>query len=127
MNHTSISSENPTQPAPSEPRPASKHQIIALEICDFVDQQHLREASTRAGHIMGILYPNGIPPGQLCDALGVLRVLDQLARIAARTHQGTDSPWRRVAAQGLLGAVLDEPGFGVTILADLDLRQRGAR
>lgn len=62
----------------------------------------------RSGEIMRILYPNGIAPEQYTDALGVVRVIDKLFRIATRKHAFGESPWKDVTGYGLLGAERDD-------------------
>lgn len=58
----------------------------------------------RSGDVMRILYPKGIHPEQMSDALAVVRVLDKLFRIATDRDALGESPWRDVAGYGLLGA-----------------------
>ena len=75
-------------------------------------QRQYGDSAGRAGAIMAILYPNGIPPHAYDDALLVVRVLDKLSRIAQRGADGKDlggeSPWSDIAGYGLLGAAMDE-------------------
>jgi hypothetical protein len=54
------------------------------------------------------LYPYGIKPEQYVDALGILRVIDKLFRIATKKDAFDESPWRDIAGYGILGAVRDE-------------------
>ena len=56
----------------------------------------------RAGEIIDILYPNGIPRGKTGDALAVVRVLDQLFRIASDRDAFGESPWRDIVGYALL-------------------------
>jgi hypothetical protein len=56
----------------------------------------------KSGAIMRILYPEGIPPQQMDDALTVVRVLDKLFRIATARDALGESPWRDVAGYALL-------------------------
>jgi len=63
------------------------------------------DSFTKAGLIMNILYPIGITPQGLAEALTVVRVLDKLNRIA--TAQGAadpmgETPWRDIAGYALL-------------------------
>jgi hypothetical protein len=70
------------------------------------------DSAGRAGQIVRILWPNGIPAYAYNDALLVVRVLDKLSRIAQRGPDGKDkggeSPWRDIAGYGLLGEAMDE-------------------
>ncbi len=56
----------------------------------------------KSGEVMRILYPDGIPPGKLDDALTVVRVLDKLFRIATDRDALGESPWKDIAGYALL-------------------------
>lgn len=56
----------------------------------------------KSGDVMRILYPDGIPPSKLDDALTVVRVLDKLFRIATDRDALGESPWRDVAGYSIL-------------------------
>ncbi len=56
----------------------------------------------KSGEVMRLLYPNGIPPEKMDDALTVVRVLDKLFRIATDRDALGESPWRDVAGYALL-------------------------
>lgn len=56
----------------------------------------------KSGSVMRILYPDGIKPEQLDDALTVVRVLDKLFRIATDRDALGESPWRDIAGYALL-------------------------
>lgn len=56
----------------------------------------------KSGAVMAILYPDGIPPEKLNDALTVVRVLDKLFRIATDRDALGESPWRDIAGYALL-------------------------
>lgn len=58
----------------------------------------------KSGKVMRILYPQGISPGQMDDALAVVRVLDKLFRIATSKDALGEDPWKDIAGYGLLGA-----------------------
>lgn len=62
----------------------------------------------KSGKILELLYPNGIQPSQYKDALGVVRVVDKLFRIATRKDAFGESPWKDICGYGLLGAVGDD-------------------
>lgn len=57
----------------------------------------------QSGDVMRILYPSGIKPEQLDDALAIVRVIDKLFRIATNKDALGESPWRDVAGYALLG------------------------
>lgn len=56
----------------------------------------------KSGEVMRILYPGGIPPDKLDDALTVVRVLDKLFRIATNRDALGESPWQDIAGYSLL-------------------------
>lgn len=56
----------------------------------------------KSGQIVRILYPDGIPPEKVDDALTVVRVLDKLFRVATDRDALGESPWRDVAGYALL-------------------------
>ena len=58
----------------------------------------------KAGKIMRVLYPEGIRPDQMDDALCIVRIVDKLFRIATDRDALGESPYRDIAGYGLLGA-----------------------
>jgi hypothetical protein len=58
----------------------------------------------KSGRVMRILYPDGVSPDQLDDALAIVRVVDKLFRIATDRDAFGEDPWRDVAGYALLGA-----------------------
>lgn len=56
----------------------------------------------KAGQVLRVLYPEGIPVEKLDDALTVVRVVDKLFRIATDRDALGESPWSDVAGYGLL-------------------------
>lgn len=62
----------------------------------------------KSGQVMRILYPDGILPEQMDDALTVVRVLDKLFRIATKKDAFGESPWKDICGYGLLGWSKDE-------------------
>lgn len=72
------------------------------------------DACVKSAAIMRILYPNGIAPHQMTDALLQVRVADKQCRIAQRGPDrkdlGGESPWMDIAGYGLRGWALDEEG-----------------
>jgi len=57
----------------------------------------------KSGEVMRILYPEGIAPEQMDDALCVVRIVDKLFRIATDRDALGESPYRDVAGYALLG------------------------
>lgn len=85
-------------------------QEIAAEIgllCGEKNESY-GDSFVTSGKILALLYPQGIQPDQMRDALGVVRVLDKLSRIANRKDAFGESPWRDVAGYGIVGAAADE-------------------
>jgi hypothetical protein len=66
------------------------------------------DSFAKSGLILETLYPNGIRPDQYKDALGVVRVVDKLFRIATRKNAFGESPWADVAGYGILGVMRDQ-------------------
>ena len=58
---------------------------------------------------MAILYPDGIPPEKMDDALVVVRVFDKLCRIARGNKKAFgESPWKDIAGYAILQMAKDE-------------------
>lgn len=89
-----------------DPQPPTDYERLGAEIGRLVTSKQAAygDAFGRSGEVMRILYPGGIRPEQLDDALAVVRVLDKLFRIATDRDALGESPWRDVAGYGLLGA-----------------------
>lgn len=74
----------------------------------------------KSGQIMAILYPNGIAPDQMVDALCVVRIIDKCFRIATNKDAFGESPYQDIAGYGILGsfnhekhdATIDETASG---------------
>lgn len=64
----------------------------------------------KSGDVMRLLYPEGISPEKLDDALTVVRVVDKLFRIATARDAFGESPWRDVAGYALLSVKRQEKG-----------------
>lgn len=62
----------------------------------------------KAGEVMRILYPEGIPPEKMDDALVVVRVIDKLFRIATMKDAFGESPWADIVGYGLLALMRDK-------------------
>lgn len=73
------------------------------------------DSFNRCGDVMRILYPNGIAPEQMEDALCVTRIVDKLFRIATKKDAFGESPYRDIAGYALLGVARSEPKKEVEI------------
>lgn len=56
----------------------------------------------RSGEVMKLLYPDGIKPEQYVDALGIVRVVDKLFRIAHRKDAFGENPWDDICGYGVV-------------------------
>jgi len=91
-------------------RPDSERFLnLGTDIGELVAEKNRQygDAFAKVGEIMRILYPDGVSPEKLTDALCVVRVLDKLCRISERRASagdpGGEDPWRDIAGYGLLG------------------------
>jgi hypothetical protein len=81
-----------------------KYQKLGAAIGALVEtkQAAYGDSFGKSGEVMRILYPGGVRPEQLEDALTVVRVLDKLFRIATDRDALGESPWRDIAGYALL-------------------------
>lgn len=75
---------------------------IGLMVAD--KQRCYGNSFERAGEVMRILYPDGISPEQMVDALCVVRIIDKLFRVATAKDALGESPYLDIVGYGLLGA-----------------------
>lgn len=82
------------------------YEEIGEEIGRLVEEKQAAYGDSfgKAGGIMRILYPQGISPGQMTDALAVVRIIDKLFRIANNPDAFGESPARDIAGYALLMA-----------------------
>lgn len=82
------------------------YQQTAEEIGNLVSEKNKAYGNSfeDSHKILEVLYPNGIAPHQFRDALGIIRVIDKLFRIATDKDAFGESPWRDIAGYGILGA-----------------------
>ena len=87
---------------------------LGTEIGELVTSKQAQygDSANRAGKILAVLYPSGVPVHAYDDALLIVRCLDKFSRIAQRGTDGKDlggeSPWKDIAGYGLLGWEKDE-------------------
>jgi hypothetical protein len=83
---------------------------IAQQIGDLVEQKNAAYGSSfeKAGAALRLLYPEGIAPAQMDDALLLARIWDKMQRIATDRDALGESPYRDLAGYGILGAALHE-------------------
>jgi len=68
-------------------------------------QKQYGDSFGKSGQILRILYPEGIKPEALDDALTVTRIVDKLFRIATAQggpDLGNETPWADIVGYGLL-------------------------
>jgi len=67
------------------------------------------DSFTRSGRILQVLYPNGIPTNSYVYALGMLRIVDKLFRIATNPTAFDEDPWQDIAGYALLMVGREDP------------------
>jgi hypothetical protein len=84
--------------------------VIAEEIADLVAEKNQAYGSSfaKAGAALRLLYPDGVKPAQMDDALLIVRIWDKLQRIATDRDALGESPYRDIAGYGILGTHLHE-------------------
>ncbi|MCP4573279.1 MAG: hypothetical protein GY838_13070 [bacterium] len=89
---------------------AFKFEELGHRLGKMVDakQAAYGDSFSRAGQVLEILYPHGVPPEKYGDLLAVTRVVDKLFRVATDRDALGESPWRDIAGYGLLGLALAE-------------------
>ena len=90
--------------------PTTPFERLGTELGKLVAEKNAAygDSFARSGAVMAILYPNGITPAQMRDALGTVRVIDKLFRIANRKRAFGESPWRDIAGYGIVASIADE-------------------
>jgi hypothetical protein len=85
-------------------------QEAAAEIAKLVAEKNEAYGSAfdQAGEILKILYPNGIKPDQMHNALAIVRVLDKFFRIANKENAFGENPWKDVMGYALLSVTRND-------------------
>lgn len=88
----------------------SEFERIGLEIGSLVTSKNAAYGSAfeKAGDILRILFPNGVPPEKFTDMLAMVRVIDKLFRIATSKKAFGESPWRDIGGYSILEVEKDE-------------------
>ena len=81
-----------------------KYEQIAQDIGALVDRKNRAYGNSfrESGQVMRLLYKKGIKPEQCDQALVVVRILDQLFRIANDPTAFGEDPWMDIAGYALL-------------------------
>lgn len=79
----------------------------AMDIADIVVQKQKAYGDSfgRAGEVLKLLYPDGIPIDKFDDALAIVRIVDKLFRIANQKDAFDENPYQDIAGYALLGVV----------------------
>lgn len=82
----------------------------AKKVAELVQQKQeaYGDSFGKSGRVMRELFPNGISPEQMDDALTIVRVLDKLFRIATKKDAFGESPWKDINGYSLLALTRDE-------------------
>jgi hypothetical protein len=93
-------------------REIGAYATLGLEIGRLVQEKQAAYGDSfgKAGDVMRILYPNGIPPEKMDDALCIVRILDKVFRIATDKDALGESPYKDIVGYGLLGAARSKKG-----------------
>lgn len=88
----------------AENSPIGPYGALGLQVGQLVQQKQAAYGDSfgKSGAVMRILYPDGIRPEQLDDALTVVRMLDKLFRVATDRDALGESPWRDIVGYALL-------------------------
>jgi hypothetical protein len=93
-------------PPPGEPerRLPGYYEGLGRRIGALVDRKNRAYGDSfhRSGKIMRILYPDGIRPDQMDDALAIIRILDKMFRLATRRDAFGENPWEDIAGYAIL-------------------------
>jgi len=96
-------------PAATESPAENKYARIAQDVAALVvaKQSAYGDSFSKSGDVMRILYPNGVLPEQMDDALTVVRILDKLFRLSTSKDAFGESPYLDLMGYSLLGAARD--------------------
>ncbi len=93
-----------TSPCTCSCHPLSKFEALGKAIGSVVTtkQAAYGDSFGRSGVVMRALYPAGINPEQLADALTVVRIVDKLFRVATDRDALGESPFSDIAGYSIL-------------------------
>ena len=82
------------------------YEQLGTEIGQLVDCKNAAYGSSfaKCGDFLRLLFPQGIPPHRLEDALLLARIFDKQMRIATDQDAFGETPFADIAGYGLLGA-----------------------
>lgn len=81
-----------------------KYEELGKEIGELVDKKNAAygDSFNKSGNILRELYPKGIRPDQYDDAMGIVRVIDKMFRIATDKAAFGENPWQDIGGYGIL-------------------------
>ena len=90
-------------PSPLEDR---KYERLGSEIGSLVDEknQAYGDSFNTTGDALRLLFPEGIKPEQMDDALALARIWDKMSRIARDNDPFGESPYNDIAGYAILGS-----------------------
>lgn len=82
-----------------------RFRAIAHQVGELVEEKNAAygDSFAVAGAALRLLYPSGISPEQMDDALLIARIWDKLKRVATDRDAFGESPYRDIAGYGILG------------------------
>lgn len=107
----------------------SRFLSIAQQIGKLVERKNAAYGSSfeKAGSALRLLYPAGIGPEQMDDALLIVRVWDKLQRIATDRDALGESPWSDICGYGILGVAMHSHRSAPTVSGGRCEREVGPR
>jgi len=80
---------------------------VALEVVSLIKEKQdaYGDSFGQSHRIIEVLYPKGISPAQMPDALAVVRIIDKLFRIANQKDAFGEDPWQDIMGYALLASV----------------------
>ena len=87
------------------PMKENKFEKIGREVGKLVGEKNLAygDSFSRSGECLRQMYPDGISPEKMDDALIIVRILDKLFRIANQKDAFGESPFKDICGYSLLG------------------------
>lgn len=80
---------------------------IGKQIGQLVSKKQLAYGDSfgKAGQVLKILYPKGIPIDKIDDVLTITRIIDKIFRIANKKDAFDEDPYADIVGYGLLAVV----------------------
>lgn len=90
--------------------PAGRYVRMGLDLGLLLAKKNAAYGNSfeKGGEVLALLYPNGIRPDQMIDALAAIRIVDKLFRIATDRDAFGESPAKDIAGYAILMALNHE-------------------